>query len=64
MNTKQIVYLAGMASLVCQVACRPVMTIGWGEIAIILILVMFLVGPMLWRLFRFIARSREENHNE
>jgi Sec-independent protein translocase protein TatA len=40
------------------------MTIGWGEIAIILVLVLLLIGPMLWRLFRFIARWRQEHHNE
>jgi hypothetical protein len=64
MDTKRSIFLAGTSSLVCQVACRPVMTIGWGEIAIILVLVLLLIGPMLWRLFRFIARWRQEHHNE
>ena len=64
MNTKRIIFLVGVSSLVGLLACRPVMTIGWGEIAIILVLVLLLIGPMLWRLFRFMARSREENHDE
>ncbi len=64
MDAKRSIFLAGTSLLVFQAACRPVMTIGWGEIAIILVLVLLLIGPMLWRLFRFFARSREENHNE
>lgn len=64
MDTNRIIFLVGMTSLTCLVACRPVMTIGWGEIAIILVLVLLLIGPILWRVIRFIARSHGGNHNE
>ena len=58
----RLLSLITISLIVSQSACRPVMTIGWGEIAIILVLVLLLVGPMLWRVFRFIARSREGNN--
>ena len=54
----------GMSLVISLIACRPVMTIGWGEIAIILVIALIVVGPMLWRVFRIISRLREGNNNE
>jgi len=64
MDEKRIFSLIGISLVVSLAACRPVLAIGWGEIAIILVLVLLLVGPMLWRVFRFITRSREGDKNE
>lgn len=38
--------------LLTTLACRPVLTIGWGEIAIIFVLLAALLGPPLFRLYR------------
>jgi hypothetical protein len=32
-------------------ACRPVITIGWQEITCVLVLLAFLLGPPIYRLF-------------
>ncbi len=33
-------------------ACRPVFAIGWSELVILLVLIIFLFGPILFRLAR------------
>jgi Sec-independent protein translocase protein TatA len=37
-------------------ACRPVIAIGWSELAIVLVIAAVLVGPLLFRLYRTLAR--------
>lgn len=37
-----------MASL----ACRPVFVVGWQEILLVLLLAVFLLGPLVYRLLR------------
>jgi hypothetical protein len=45
--------LAGAAGLLLGLlACRPIFVIGWGELAIIILLAAFLLGPILFRFFR------------
>ena len=44
---------AGMAMLMLSLlACRPVFAIGWSELIILLVLIVFLLGPILFRLAR------------
>lgn len=38
--------------LLANLACRPVLTIGWQEIGILILLLAFLLGPALFRLAR------------
>jgi len=48
-------------------ACRPIIAIGWTEIIIILALVAVLMGPVLFRIYRFIDRinkAREDEENK
>ncbi|MCJ7703446.1 MAG: hypothetical protein MUO62_17825 [Anaerolineales bacterium] len=35
-----------------SLACRPVMTIGWQEIGILVLLLVVLLGPALYKLFK------------
>jgi len=44
------------ALLAATLACRPVLTIGWGEIAILILLIAILLGPVI---FRFARRMNE-----
>jgi hypothetical protein len=39
-------------------ACRPVLTIGWGEILILVILIVILLGPALFGFYRKIDEFR------
>lgn len=34
-------------------ACRPVFAIGWSEILVLAIIIIVLLGPLLWRVYRF-----------
>ena len=45
--------------LLSLLACRPVIAIGWDELFIIVLLVAFLLGPLLFRLGRAWSRFQE-----
>jgi uncharacterized membrane protein len=34
------------------ISCRPVLTVGWGEFAIILIILLILIGPAILGLYK------------
>ncbi len=36
--------------LATSLACRPVLTIGWGEIGILIVIIAVLLGPVIFRL--------------
>ena len=38
--------------LLTTLACRPVITVGWQEIAIVGAVILILIGPPLFRLYR------------
>jgi hypothetical protein len=38
--------------LLATLACRPVITVGWQEIAIVGAIILILIGPPLFRLYR------------
>jgi len=50
---------AGLLVL-ANLACRPVITIGWGEVLLLGLLVVLLLGPLLFRFFR----RREEKQDQ
>lgn len=39
-----------------SLACRPVIAIGWGELIVLVAVIALLLGPLLWRLYRFLER--------
>jgi hypothetical protein len=45
--------------LLAGLACRPVIAIGWSELAIFLLVAAVLVGPLLFRLYRVLARFKD-----
>jgi hypothetical protein len=40
-------------------ACRPVIAIGWPEFIILVVLIVVLMGPLMFRLYRFIDRLQK-----
>jgi antibiotic biosynthesis monooxygenase (ABM) superfamily enzyme len=42
-----------------SLACEPVFVVGWQEIAFILLLAVFLVGPLVYRLLRAWIRFQD-----
>jgi hypothetical protein len=45
-------------------SCRPIIAIGWTEIVIIVVLVAILMGPLLFRIYRFIDRVQRASKEE
>ena len=45
-----IIFIGGL--LLINLGCRPVITVGWQEIGILLILLLILAGPMLFRFYK------------
>jgi hypothetical protein len=44
-------------------ACRPVITVGWSEIAILFVIAAVVVGPLLFRLYRLLSRFQRSGDN-
>jgi hypothetical protein len=45
-------------------SCRPIIAVGWTEIIIIVVLVAILMGPLLFRIYRFIDRLQRASKEE
>jgi len=44
---------AGAAGILLSLlACRPIFVIGWGELAVLILLIALLLGPILFRFLR------------
>jgi hypothetical protein len=50
--------------LLSLLACRPIIAIGWPELIIIVILVGVLMGPLMYRLYRFLDKVKKVNQSE
>jgi hypothetical protein len=50
--------------LLSLLSCRPIIAIGWTEIVIIVVLVAVLLGPLLFRIYRFIDRVQRASKEE
>lgn len=47
-----------------SLACRPVMTVGWGELLFVLALLAILVGPPLYRFLRRLEDYRRREREQ
>jgi len=45
-------------------ACRPIIAIGWPELIILVILIGVLLGPLMFRLYRFLDKVRKVSQSE
>ena len=52
------------ALILSLLACRPIIAIGWTEIIIIFVLVAILLGPLMFRLYRFLDKVRKVSQEE
>jgi hypothetical protein len=57
---------AGMLAslIIASAACRPIVTIGWTELAIIAIILILLFTPLLLRLVRIFIRTTRTTDRE
>ena len=60
MSTRQTAPAIALITLILvQLSCRPVMTIGWGEIALFAVLALIVVVPLVIRFLRWMDSTQE-----
>ena len=65
MMIKRYSTLLGITALWMAVfACRPVIAIGWPELIILTILIAILMGPLMFKLYRFLEKIRRVSKAE
>ncbi len=47
--------------LLGTMACRPVLTIGWGEMLFLLVVLFLVLAPLILRVVRTVLRTGEEH---
>jgi hypothetical protein len=57
-------YFVLVALLLNVLACRPIIAIGWSELIILFILIAVLLGPLLFRLYRFVDKVQKASRSE
>jgi len=62
-ETKSISFGLGILFLIL-LACRPVFAIGWTELIILTIIIAFLLGPYLLRLYRTYDKIKKVGQDE
>jgi hypothetical protein len=56
---------AGVIALLLSIlSCEPVIAIGWPELLILLVLIFVLLGPLMFRLYRFIDKVQKASKAE
>jgi hypothetical protein len=57
--------LAGLiVLLISLLSCRPIVAIGWPELIILVVLVAVLLGPLLFKLYRFLDKVQKVSRAE
>lgn len=65
MMIKRYSALFGIAALCVAVfACRPVIAIGWPELIVLILLIAILMGPLMFRLYRFLDKVQKASKAE
>jgi hypothetical protein len=60
----QRVLASSIILLLSLISCRPVFAIGWTELLILLVLIVILLGPVLFRLFRTLNKIKKTDEVE
>jgi hypothetical protein len=58
------VLLGVIALWVASLACEPVIAIGWPELLILLILILVLLGPLMFKVYRFLDKVQKVMKDE
>jgi len=57
-------FIALFSIWLALLSCRPIIAIGWPELIILIILVAVLLGPLLFRLYRFLDKVQKATRSE
>lgn len=64
MKRRYSALVAAAALWLAIISCRPVFAIGWPELLILFVLVAVLLGPLMFRLYRFLDKVRKVSRAE
>jgi hypothetical protein len=53
-----------VALWLAAVTCRPIIAIGWPELILLVMLIAVLLGPLMFRLYRFLDKVQKANRAE
>jgi hypothetical protein len=57
--------LVGLSALLLSLlSCRPIIAIGWPELIILVVLISILLGPLMFRLYRFLDKVKKVSQSE
>ena len=57
-------YLGFLSVIMTLLACRPIIAIGWPELIILIVLISVLLGPLMFRLYRFLDKVKKVSQSE
>lgn len=60
----QKLHWPALAVILSTLACRPVITVGWWEMALIGGLILLLAAPLLIRILRFFSRMDSQSRSD
>lgn len=58
------ILIATLALLLVSLACEPVFAIGWGELLVLIVIIAFLLGPLMLRIYRLLGRLQQASKSE
>jgi hypothetical protein len=62
---KKFPKFAGLIALLLSLlSCEPVIAIGWPELLILIILIVALLGPLMFRMYRFLDKVQKAMKDE
>jgi len=62
---KRLPTFLGLLSIgLMLLSCRPVFAIGWPELLILVVLIAVLLGPVMFRVYRFIEKVQKASKAE
>ena len=57
-------FLGFLSMVAMLLACRPIIAIGWPELIILVVLIGVLLGPLMFRFYRFLDKVRKVSQAE
>ena len=57
-------YISILTLYLALSACRPVIAIGWPELVVLVVIIALLLGPLMFRLYRFLDKVRKVSQAE
>jgi hypothetical protein len=57
-------FIALVSIWLALLSCRPIVAIGWTELIILIVLIAVLLGPFLFRLYRFLDKIQKASQAE